>query len=270
METGLHRFDGKTVIVTAAGGTGTGGTLVRRFLAEGARVLASDLNEDGLKALQASVTESEGQRLRIRVADASSDGDTRSLVESAVAEFGGIDVVCNHAGGGGPFGDVVEVEPDGWRMQIESTLTSVYLLSHFALPYLVESGGCIVNTASISGIGGDWDMASYNAAKAGVINLTRSMALDHGADGVRVNAVAPGGVLHPGTEALFRSVEDEYMLRVPLGRFASPEDIAAAITFLASKDASYITGQVIVVDGGITASNGELNLLPIARAKGVL
>jgi meso-butanediol dehydrogenase/(S,S)-butanediol dehydrogenase/diacetyl reductase len=269
METGLHRFGGKTVIVTAAGGAGTGGTLVRRFLGEGAQVLASDLSEDGLKALQASVPATEGQRLRIRVADASSDEDSRSLVELAVAEFGGIDVVCNHAGGG-PTGDVVEVEPDRWRTQIETTLTSVYLLSHFALPHLVKSGGCIVNTASISGMGGDWNMAGYNAAKAGVINLTRSMALDHGADGVRVNAVAPGAILHPGTEALFRSVEDEYLSRVPLGRFASPEDIAAAITFLASKDASYITGQLIVVDGGITAANGQLNLVPITRAKGLM
>jgi meso-butanediol dehydrogenase/(S,S)-butanediol dehydrogenase/diacetyl reductase len=225
---------------------------------------------NGLKALQESIPETEGQRLRIRVGDASSDGDTRALVELAASEFGGIDVVCNHAGGGGPMGDVIEVEPDGWRMQIEATLTSVYLLSHFALPHLVKSGGCIVNTASISGMGGDWDMPSYNAAKAGVINLTPSMALDHGADGVRVNAVAPGAILHAGTQALFRSVQDDYLSRVPLGRFASPEDIAAAITFLASKNASYITGQLIVVDGGITAANGQLSLVPITRAKGMM
>jgi meso-butanediol dehydrogenase / (S,S)-butanediol dehydrogenase / diacetyl reductase len=269
MESGLHRFDGKVVIVTAAGGTGTGGTLVRRLLSEGASVFASDMNEGGIEALADSVAERDAPRLRTRRADVTSEEDMRAVVTETIGAFGRLDVLCNHAGGG-PSGRVIEVSPEDWREQIDTTLTSVYLLSRCALPYLIESKGCIVNTASISGMGGDWGLAGYTAAKGGVINLTRTMAVEYGADGVRVNGVAPGGVYHPATAELFDSVSDEYLSRVPLGRWASPDDVAAAITFLASADASYITGQILVVDGGISADNGQLNFVPIWRERGLL
>jgi meso-butanediol dehydrogenase/(S,S)-butanediol dehydrogenase/diacetyl reductase len=266
-ETGLRRFEGTAVLVTAAGGNGTGGTLVRRFLAEGASVVAGDVNEAGLQSLR-DVPLADGQQLVLQRADVTSRADVEALVATAVERLGKLDVLCNHAGGG-PDGPVVELQPDDWQKQLDVTLTSAYLVSHFAIPHLVETRGAIVNTASISGMGGDWGMPAYTAAKAGVINLTKSMAVELGAQGVRVNAVSPGAILYPGSDALFLPVEEDYIPRVPLGRFASPDDIAAAITFLASKVASYITGHVMVVDGGITADNGQLNFVPHWRRLGL-
>jgi meso-butanediol dehydrogenase/(S,S)-butanediol dehydrogenase/diacetyl reductase len=254
----MRRFDTKAVIVTAAGGKGTGAALVRRFLAEGASVVASDRDEVGLHDLERSLEPQDGQKLVLQPADVTSPGEIEVLVQTAVERLGRLDVLCNHAGGG-RGGSVAEMTFEAWRDQMALNLDSVYLASHFAMPHLIASHGCIVNTASISGIGGDWGMAGYNAAKAGVINLTRSMAVSHAADGVRVNAVSPGAILTPDSEPMLAPVVTEYLERVPLRRFASPDDIAAAITFLASDDASYITGQVIVVDGGITADNGQFN-----------
>jgi meso-butanediol dehydrogenase / (S,S)-butanediol dehydrogenase / diacetyl reductase len=113
-----------------------------------------------------------------------------------------------------------------------------------------------VNTASISGMGGDYGMAAYDSAKAGVINLTKALAVDHGDDGIRVNCVSPGAIAYQSGN-MFAAVEEPYLARVPLRRFAAPEDIAAAMAFLASDDASYITGHNLVVDGGITSASGQ-------------
>lgn len=267
METGLRRFEGKRVLLTASGGTGTGGVLARRFLAEGASVVASDRDEAGLQGLR-DVELAAGQTLDLHVADVAVERDAEGLVAFAVERLGGIDVLSNHAAGGND-GRVGELAPADWSGQIQGTLTSVFLVSHFAMPHLVEARGCVINTASISGMGGDWGMAGYTAAKGAVINLTRSMAVEYGRDGVRVNAVSPGAILYPGTEPIFLPVEEDYLPRVPLGRFASPEDIAACITFLASEDAAYITGQNIAVDGGITADNGQLNFVPHWRRLGI-
>jgi meso-butanediol dehydrogenase/(S,S)-butanediol dehydrogenase/diacetyl reductase len=266
-ETGLRRFEGKRVLLTASGGTGTGGVLARRFIAEGAHVVASDKNAAGLDGLKAVAT-TDGQTLELTVADVAEEAGAEALVDFAVEKLGGIDILCNHAAGG-PDGRVGELSPAGWNEQIQGTLTSVFLVSHFAMPHLVESKGCVVNTASISGMGGDWGMAGYTAAKGAVINLTRSMAVEYGRDGVRVNSVSPGAILYPGTEPIFLPVEEDYLPRVALGRFATPEDIAACITFLCSADAEYITGQNIAVDGGITADNGQLNFVPHWRELGI-
>src|SRR4051794_9143949 len=159
----VQRFGGKAVLVTAAGGLGTGAALVRRFLAEGADVVASDMNEAGLAQLRAGPL-AEGQQLVLQACDATVDEQVAELVGTAVRSFGKLDILCNHVGGG-PMGRIVDVEPTNWRKQIDTTLTSVYLVSHFALPHLIESKGCIVNTASISGLGGDLGMGGYNAAK---------------------------------------------------------------------------------------------------------
>jgi meso-butanediol dehydrogenase/(S,S)-butanediol dehydrogenase/diacetyl reductase len=131
--------------------------------------------------------------------------------------------------------------------------------SRAALPALIESRGCIVNTASLSGLGGDWGMAVYDASKGAVVNLTRAMALDHGAQGVRVNAVCPTVTNTPMSGGLEDNEEVMAKLRqrIPLGRIAQPADIANAILFLASADAAFITGVCLPVDGGVSASNGQ-------------
>jgi meso-butanediol dehydrogenase/(S,S)-butanediol dehydrogenase/diacetyl reductase len=131
-----------------------------------------------------------------------------------------------------------------------------------AIPHLIKSKGCIVNTASVSGLGGDWGMSVYDASKGAVVNFTRALALDHGGDGVRVNSVCPTVTVTPmtgslrGNKKLMAKVRD----RTPLGRPALPADIAAVITFLASDDAGFVTGVNLPVDGGVTASNGQANM----------
>lgn len=128
-----------------------------------------------------------------------------------------------------------------------------------AMAHLIKSKGSIINVSSLSGVGGDWNMAAYNAAKAGVTNLTRTLALDHGPDGVRVNAVNPSVTKTSMTNAIQDSDDKikQFLARCPLGRLATPEDIAGAITFLASDDAAMITGVNLPVDGGVSASNGQ-------------
>jgi len=128
-----------------------------------------------------------------------------------------------------------------------------------ALPHLLETKGSIVNMASVSGLGGDWGLAFYNASKGAIVNLTRALALDHGAHGVRVNCVCPSLTFTPMTEDMKRSPKlmAAFRERIPLGRGTDPSEIAAVIAFLASDDASFVTGVALPIDGGLTASNGQ-------------
>ena len=261
----MDRFTGKVVIITGAGGPGTGGAAARRFASEGARVVASDIDSGGLDQLLSSAKADHGGEVVTRRTDITDADDVRALVEFAVETFGQLDVMVNHAvsmpraaAGEQPFARplVPDIPPETWRAGIDGVLNSVFYGCHAAIPYLARTRGCVVNTASISGMGGDYGMAAYDSAKAGVINLTRALAVDHGDDGVRVNCVSPGAIAYPSGN-MFAAVEDRYLERVPLKRFASPDDIAAAMAFLASDDASYITGHNLVVDGGITGASGQ-------------
>ncbi len=261
----MDRFIGKVVIITGAGGPGTGGAAARRFASEGARVVASDIDPAGLDQLLSSAKADHGGEIVTRRTDVTDAGDVRALVEFAVETFGQLDVMVNHAvsmprpaAGERPFARplVPDIPPETWRAGIDGVLNSVFYGCHAAIPYLARTRGCVVNTASISGMGGDYGMAAYDSAKAGVINLTRALAVDHGDDGVRVNCVSPGAIAYPSGN-MFAAVQEQYLERVPLKRFASPDDIAAAMAFLASADASYITGHNLVVDGGITGASGQ-------------
>jgi meso-butanediol dehydrogenase/(S,S)-butanediol dehydrogenase/diacetyl reductase len=266
--TGTVRFEGKVVVVTGAGGPGTGGAAVRRFASEGAQVIASDIDEQGLENLVKSAEVSNGGQIIPRHCDVTEASDVEALVGFAVSTLGRLDVMINHAvggmrratseGSGSPFSRplVPDIDPDIWRDGIAGVLHSVFYGCRAAIPHLAETKGCIVNTASISGMGGDYGMAAYDSAKAGVINLTRALAVDHGDQGIRINCVSPGAIAYPSGN-MFAAVEGPYLERVPLRRFASPDDIAAAMAFLASDDASYITGHNLVVDGGITSASGQ-------------
>lgn len=261
----MTRFRERVVIVTAAGGSGTGGVTARRFACEGAVVVACDVNGDGLDALAKSAEGIAGQ-LVTYTADVSIDEQVRAVVGDATARFGRVDVLVNHAGSS-TRGQLHETSDAEWSRVIANTLDSVFYCSRAALPYLRESRGCIVNTASVSGMGGDHSLAAYNAAKGAVINLTRAMAVDYGREGVRVNSVSPAGVYFPGTQQLWDPIVDEYLDRIPLGRFAFPADVAAAIAFLASDDAAYITGHNLPVDGGLTAASGQYHFADPRRAR---
>ena len=250
----MKRFEGKVVIVTGAA-SGIGEATARRFSSEGASVALVDRNEVPLnkvaKALPAQLT-------LAHLADVSDSEAVDAMVTTVVKRFGRLDVLVNNAG---VFegGDPAEITNEQWRKVMAIDLDGVFFGCRAALPHLAKTGGSIVNTASVSGTGGDWAMSPYNAAKGAVVNLTRSLALDLGKKGVRVNSVCPSLTRTGMTSDV---MEDEELLakfreRIPLGRVCEPHEVAAVIAFLASDDASFVTGANVAVDGGVSASNGQ-------------
>jgi meso-butanediol dehydrogenase/(S,S)-butanediol dehydrogenase/diacetyl reductase len=180
------------------------------------------------------------------------------MVATVVKRFGRLDVLVNNAGvhEGGEPGDITN---DQWRKVMATDVDGVFFGCRSALPHLEKTKGSIVNTASVSGTGGDWGMSPYNAAKGAVVNLARALALDLGKKGIRVNAVCPS-LTRTGMTA--DMMDDQALLRkfaerIPIGRVCEPEEIASVIAFLASDDASFMTGANVAVDGGVSASNGQ-------------
>ncbi|MET7858386.1 SDR family NAD(P)-dependent oxidoreductase [Streptomyces sp. NPDC005318] len=251
--TGDSRFDGYGVLITGAG-QGIGAATARRLAGEGARVLVTDLDGDRAERAAAAIRKSGGtaEALACDVGD-------RAAVEAAVARtvdaFGSLDVLVNNAYGCTPDAPLFEDEPDDvWQRDLDATLTGPYRCSRAALPHLVASGrGAIVNIGSVNGEQSFGNHA-YSAAKAGLGSLTRTLAGHAGPRGVRVNLVAPGTIrtdAWAGRDAELDRVSTVY----PLGRVGEPDDIAAAVAFLASRDASWITGTTLRVDGGLLAVN---------------
>lgn len=247
-------LEGKIAIITGAG-SGIGEATARRFVADGAVVVLADSVADKIEATVASLPEGSATAVVCDVADADQVAD---LVETTVARHGRLDVLVNNAGTQ-VTGPVEQISTEDWHRVVSTDLDGVFYGTRAAMPHLVASKGAIVNTSSVSGIGADWNMSAYNAAKGAVNNFTRAVALDHGADGVRVNAVAPSLTRTEMTAAM---QDDEELLasfaeRIPMGRQGEPEEVAAVIAFLAGDDARFVTGVVLPVDGGLSASNGQ-------------
>lgn len=252
----MNRFENKIVIVTAAA-SGIGLAAARRFAAEGATLALCDIEIDKLKALAVEMGVPDAKLYVTRV-DVSKPQEIEGFIAETVKRFGGLDVLVNNAGVGA-FGYVTEISPETWDRVIATTLSSVFYASRAALPHLIARKGNIVNTASISGLVADVGFAAYNAAKGGVVNLTRAMAIDHASDGIRVNALCPG-VTETGSTAWMQNhpaIMQGFAERLPMGRMGTSDEMAGAILFLASDDATYVTGTNLVVDGGLTAGTGQ-------------
>ncbi len=253
-------FDGKVALVTG-GASGIGAAFARTIVRDGGRIAIADLNEDMGQTLVAELGAGNASFTRT---DVSQQDDVIAFVDGAAAHFGRIDILFNNAGIGG-MGTTLDLDAATFRRVIEVDLYSVFYGCKAALPHMVRNGsGAIVNNASISGMLGDFGMTAYNTAKGGVVNYTRALAMDMAKSGIRVNAICPGCVdtpLFAGLKAA-ESVFDNFIRAVPMTRIGQPEEIAEVVAFLASDKASYMTGAIIPVDGGITATSGFPDLAP--------
>lgn len=247
----------RVVYVTGAA-SGIGRATARRFAAEGAALALTDLDASLLDEVSADLVDSYGVRVSSFAGDLGLEATALGFVSRASHDLGPADVLVNCAGIA-RMGTILQTTPEEWDQVFATNVRSIFLTSRAALPAMIERGrGVIVNVASEAGLVGFEGYAAYSASKAAVVNLTRSMALDHAADGIRVNAVCPGSIETPLLAAFFEAADDPAEARRldalthPLG-IGVPDDIAHAIDYLASDGAGYVTGHAMVVDGGYTA-----------------
>ncbi len=247
------RLEGRVATVTG-GASGIGLATVRRLAAEGARVVVADVDADAGKAAADEVS---GTFVRCDVTD---EADVRGLFETAVETYGRLDIAFNNAGISPPDDDsILDTALDAWRRVQEVNLTSVYLCCKHAIPHMQRQGkGSIINTASfVAVMGAATSQISYTASKGGVLAMSRELGVQFAREGIRVNALCPGPVNTPLLQELFAKDPERAQRRlvhVPMGRFAEPEEIAAAVAFLASDDSSFMTASTFLVDGGISGA----------------
>lgn len=264
------RFDGKVGLVTGAG-SGIGRATAIGFAARGGAVAVVDLNGESVNAVAAEITAAGGQAIAV-AADVTRPADIDMMVSRTTGAFGRLDFLHNNAFGmpaaqtsAQVAARTADVADDVWAHMLDVGLTAVFRAMKRAIPVMrAQGGGAIVNTASISGLRADYGIAAYNAAKAGVINLTRAVAIEYAPYGIRANCVCPGAIDTPLIAAALAQpgFADKIKEAIPMGRLGRPEEMANVVLFLASDLASFVTGAAFVADGGQTAKTGSPSFIP--------
>jgi NAD(P)-dependent dehydrogenase (short-subunit alcohol dehydrogenase family) len=249
----LSNLDGKVAVITGAG-SGIGLATARRFAADGARVVCADVDVD---AGQAAATEVGGTFVRVNVTD---EAEVEAMFAATIDAYGGLDISFHNAGISPTDDDsILDTSLDVWQRVQDVNLTSVYLCCRHAIPHMLErGGGSIINTASfVAVMGAATSQVSYTASKGGVLSMTRELGVQFARQGIRINALCPGPVNTPMLQELFAKDPERAarrLVHIPMGRFAEATEIAAAVSFLASDDASFITASTFLVDGGISGA----------------
>ncbi len=254
----MGRVDNKVALITGAA-SGIGAATARLFAHEGARVVIADIREDAAKETAARIR-AEGGEVTAIAADVSNANQVKAMVEKAIATYGSLNILYCNAGVLLP--DTVE-DPteDAWHKTLAVNLTGAYLSCRYGIPEIKQAGGgSVLITASVSGMRGEKGSAAYNTTKGGLINLTKHLAVEYAGDRIRVNCICPGWIDTPFNDPIYESTGlDEASLDrlIPLGRQGVPEEIAYAALFLASDEASYVTGHALVVDGGLVIKGDD-------------
>lgn len=251
------RLDGKVAVITG-GGSGIGAATARAFTREGARVVIADIDEKAGDAVAREIRDA-GGTIDFRLADAADPADLEQLIAFATSTHGRLDVLHNNHVSFEP-GRIGDLTLDGFRRSLDVGLTSYWYATKLALvPMLAQGRGSIVNTASVSGLAGDYGLGAYNVLKAGVVNLSRVTGIEYARRGIRCNAVCPGPIatppidrLHDASPEIWSDIRDA----IPMGRYGRAEEIADVVLFLASDEAAFVTGTHIVADGGLFAHSG--------------
>ena len=258
----MNRFENKTAVITGAAG-GIGEATTRRIVSEGGKVVIADHSKERAEQLAAELNAS-GADVRPIYFSATVLQSCKELIAFAIKEYGQVDVLVNNVGGTNPKRDtdIETLDIDYFDEAFHLNLSCTMYLSQLVIPIMnAHGGGNIVNVASVSGITADANGTLYGASKAGVINLTKYIATQTGKKNIRCNAVAPGLILTPAAlNNLNEDIRNVFLGQCATPYLGEPQDIAATIAFLASEDARYITGQTIVVDGGLTIPNPTVNL----------
>jgi NAD(P)-dependent dehydrogenase (short-subunit alcohol dehydrogenase family) len=258
----MGRLDNKVAIITG-GASGMGRATVLRFLSEGAKVVIADFNAaTGEETMALAARDGFADAARFVRTDVAKEADIEAMFRCAVDNFGGVDIVFNNAGVGGAIGPLTETSVADWDYTFDVLAKGVFLgIKHAARAMRKQGrGGAIINTASIAGLSGDGGPLVYSAAKAAVISLTQSAAVELAGDRIRVNAICPGFIVTPLAQGANRDATEAAFARSqPWPDYGRGEHIAGAALFLASDDAEFVSGEALVVDGGLTAAGPELS-----------
>ncbi len=249
----MDRLSGKTCIVTGAG-SGIGRATALLFAKEGGRVLCGDINEEAVRQVVEEIRAKGGSAESLMV-DVAEEASVRQFAKEVNTIADHVDVLFNNAGIDTAGGKLHEYSIELWDRIMNVDLRGTFLVSKFIIPMMLAHGGAIINCSSVSGLAADYNRAGYNAAKGGVTNLTKTMAIDYARSGIRVNAIAPGTIDTPIIEKILGEDQGAEFRRVyewvdPMGRLGRPEEVASVVLFLASEDSSYVTGECITIDGG--------------------